>query len=159
MNIQCVIIKGYFETLDKNIFSASSSTILQDFLAVYKRWRIIDIIFVAIGRTLIMINLINLAIVNIYNPQKRNPKLQSFSFNKVPRLREFFRHTLRENGIILQEGRERIWVESLPPAPFSWWQPGPACPPPIQGRIHRQNVQREKIYFCDKIKKDMKTTL
>lgn len=125
MNIQCVIIKGYFETLDKNIFSASSSTILQDFLAVYKRWRIIDIIFVAIGRTLIMINLINLAIVNIYNPQKRNPKLQSFSFNKVPRLREFFRHTLRENGIILQEGRERIWVESLPPAPFSWWQPGP----------------------------------
>ena len=55
-----------------------------------------------------MINLINLAIVNIYNPQKRNPKLQSFSFNKVPRLREFFRHTLRENGIILQEGRERI---------------------------------------------------
>ena len=127
---------------------------------MYKWRRIIDIIFVAIGRTLIMINLINLAIVNIYNPQKRNPKLHSFSFNKVPRFREFFCHTLRENGIILQEGRERIWVESLPPAAFSWWQPGPASlSAPNPGANTHKMCSEKKLYFCDKIKKRSKNFL
>ena len=85
-------------------------TFLLCFVQIYKWWRIIDI---AIGRTLIMINL---AIVNIYNPHKRTTSKVSFFFFLSIKVAWVFFHTRRENLIILP--RERIWVESLD-APFS----------------------------------------
>ena len=115
--------------------------------------------FVSIGRTLIMINLINLAIVNVYNPHKRKrTELYMYStyflIFQVLKVAWVFRSYPPWKSHNPSGGKRKdVSLESGPWHHLAWWQPG--CPPPIQGRMQGQ-WDCVRIFRVDKINKPFK---